>query len=147
MLEAIIEAKKALVFSEVPIGAIVVKNGRIIGRGHNTREGSELAIAHAEINAIIEASKTLGSWRLTECDLYVTIEPCPMCIGAIYQSRIRAIYYGAKDDKAGACGSIFNLFDFEGLNHYCEVHSGILEEESKQLIKDFFVKQRNKIKD
>lgn len=142
MNEALKEAQKALQFSEVPIGAVVVKEGRIIGRGHNTREAEELAFAHAEINAIREASKTLGTWRLTDCDIYVTIEPCPMCTGAIYQARIRNIYFGATDEKAGACGTLFNLFEVNGLNHYCTVHKGILEEESRQIIKDFFKKKR-----
>ena len=142
MNEALNEAKKALQFSEVPIGAVVVKEGRIIGRGHNSRETEELALAHAEINAIRDASKTLGTWRLTDCDIYVTIEPCPMCTGAIYQARIRNIYFGATDEKAGACGTLFNLFEVNGLNHYCHIHKGILEEESRQIIKDFFKRKR-----
>lgn len=142
MNEALNEAKKALQFSEVPIGAIIVKEGRIIGRGHNTRESEELALAHAEINAIRDASKTLGTWRLTDCDIYVTIEPCPMCTGAIYQARIKNIYFGATDEKAGACGTLFNLFEINGLNHYCHVHKGILEEESRQIIKEFFKRKR-----
>ena len=144
MNEAIFEAKKALEFNEVPIGAIIVKNGIIIGRGHNSRESEELSIAHAEINAIKQASVTLGSWRLTDCDMYVTIEPCPMCTGAIYQSRIKRIFFGAKDLKAGACGSIFNLFDYNGLNHYTEVYSGLLEHECKELISNFFKNKRLK---
>lgn len=142
MNEALNEAKKALQFSEVPIGAVVVKEGRIVGRGHNSRESEELALAHAEINAIRDASKTLGTWRLTDCDIYVTIEPCPMCTGAIYQARIRNIYFGATDEKAGACGTLFNLFEVNGLNHYCNIHKGILEEESRQIIKDFFKRKR-----
>ncbi len=142
MNEALNEAKKALQFSEVPIGAVVVKEGRIVGRGHNSRESEELALAHAEINAIRDASKTLGTWRLTDCDIYVTIEPCPMCTGAIYQARIRNIYFGATDEKAGACGTLFNLFEVNGLNHYCHIHKGILEEESRQIIKDFFKRKR-----
>ena len=142
MNEALNEAKKALQFSEVPIGAVVVKEGRIVGRGHNSRESEELALAHAEINAIRDASKTLGTWRLTDCDIYVTIEPCTMCTGAIYQARIRNIYFGATDEKAGACGTLFNLFEVNGLNHYCHIHKGILEEESRQIIKDFFKRKR-----
>lgn len=144
MSEAIKEAKKALEFNEVPIGAVIVKNDIIIGRGHNTRECEELSIAHAEINAIKAASAYLGSWRLTGCDIYVTIEPCPMCTGAIYQSRIKRIFFGAKDLKAGACGSIFNLFELDGLNHYTEVYSDILEIECKTIISDFFKKKRAK---
>ena len=142
MNEALNEAKKALQFSEVPIGAVIVKEGRIVGRGHNSRESEELAFAHAEINAIRDASKTLGTWRLTDCDIYVTIEPCPMCTGAIYQARIRNIYFGAADEKAGACGTLFNLFEINGLNHYCHIHRGILEDESRQIIKDFFKLKR-----
>lgn len=145
MREAIKEAKKAEMFGEVPIGAIIVKNGVIIGRGHNTRETSELAIGHAEINAIIDASTKLGSWRLTDCAIYVTIEPCPMCTGAIYQARIDHIIFGAKDIKAGACGSIFNLFDYDGLNHYCKVHSGVMEGQCREIIESFFKRKRRKL--
>ena len=142
MREALKEAEKARQMNEVPIGAVVVKNQTIIGRGHNTRDSSEKATGHAEINAIEEACKRVGTWRLTGCDIYVTIEPCPMCSGAIYQSRIRTIYYGAKDYKAGACGSLFNLFEIEGLNHYSNVESGILEEECRAMIKAFFKSKR-----
>jgi tRNA(adenine34) deaminase len=142
MREALIEAKKALNYNEVPIGAVVVYKGRVIGRGYNTRETDESAISHAEINAIEAASKYLGGWRLTDCDIYVTIEPCPMCCGAIYQSRIRSVYYGASDYKAGALGSIFNLFSFEGLNHYPTVYSGILEDDCRTLIQNFFRSRR-----
>lgn len=142
MKEALLEAQKALMMDEVPIGAVVVKEGVIIGRGHNTRESDELALSHAEINAIKDASKTLGGWRLTGCDIYVTIEPCPMCCGAIYQSRIRNIYFGATDPKAGFCGSLYNLFEVKGLNHYCQIYPQILEEECRSIIKDFFKKKR-----
>lgn len=144
MREAIEEAKKAENFGEVPIGAVIVKDGIIIGRGHNTRETSELAIGHAEVNAIVDASTKLGSWRLTDCAIYVTIEPCPMCTGAIYQARIDQIYFGASDSKAGACGSIFNLFDHEGLNHYCKVHPGVLESQCREIIGSFFKRKRRK---
>lgn len=142
MKMALLEAEKAYNLGEVPIGAIIVKNGKVIGRGHNTRELSENAIAHAEINAINEACANIGHWRLTDCELYVTIEPCPMCIGAIYQSRIRSINFGARDPKGGACGSIFNLFDFKGLNHYCEINEGILSQECSELMKRFFKRLR-----
>jgi len=142
MREALKEAHKALIYNEVPIGAVIVREGKIIGRGHNTRELSESALGHAEINAILDAEKRLGSWRLTNCSIYVTIEPCPMCAGAIYQSRIEAIYYGASDPKNGACGSIFNLFKYQGLNHYCGIEGGILEDECQELIKNFFKKRR-----
>ena len=144
MKEAIKEGKKALLFGEVPIGAVVVKNGKIVGRGHNSREVSESPLAHAEMNAMMDAARNLGSWRLTECDIYVTIEPCPMCTGALFQSRIRTIYYGASDLKAGACGSVFNLFDYEQLNHVCEVVPGILNEECRQMMQDFFRSKRKK---
>lgn len=144
MAEAIKEAKKGALFGEVPIGAVVVKNGLIVGRGHNSRELSESALGHAEINAILQASKTLGNWRLTDCAIYVTIEPCPMCVGAIYQSRIKSIFYGASDLKAGACGSVFNLFESKGLNHYCEINHGILELECRELMVSFFKSKRIK---
>ena len=144
MSEAIKEAKKGLLFGEVPIGAVVVKNGIIVGKGHNTRELSESALGHAEINAIVQASESLGNWRLTDCAIYVTIEPCPMCVGAIYQARIKSIFYGAPDKKAGACGSVLNLFEVKGLNHYCEVNHGILEYECQSLMIDFFKSKRIK---
>ena len=142
MSAAIEEAKKAEIMGEVPIGAVIVKNGIIIGRGHNNRESSESSLGHAEINAIREACLKMGSWRLTGCDIYVTIEPCPMCAGAIYQSRIRTIFYGANDFKAGACGSLFNLFEQKGLNHYCNLVPGILKEEGSVIITEFFRKKR-----
>lgn len=144
MQEALLEAQKALNFKEVPIGAVVVKDGIIIGRGHNTRESEELSTAHAEINAIRSASLNIGSWRLTGCEVYVTIEPCPMCAGAIFQARLKRIYYGAADYKAGACGSIFNLFEYDGLNHYCEIHPGILDGECQRLLRSFFKSKRNR---
>lgn len=142
MKEAIKEAEKAAILGEVPIGAVIVKNGIIIGRGHNTRESEEVALGHAEINAIMDASAKLGSWRLTGCSIYVTIEPCPMCAGALYQARVNDIYYGASDPKAGACGSVFDLFSVEGLNHYCHVVPGILSDECKSLLQLFFRKRR-----
>ena len=144
MHEALLEAKKAYAINEVPIGAVIVKDGFIVGRGHNTRECEELAIAHAEINAIRAASSKLGTWRLTGCDIYVTIEPCPMCVGAIYQARINRIYFGAFDEKAGACGSIFNLFEFNGLNHYCQIESGILLDACREIMTSFFKMKRKR---
>ncbi len=142
MALALDEAIKAKTMGEVPIGAVIVKEGIIVGKGHNTRECSESSLGHAELNAINDACTKLGSWRLTDCDIYVTIEPCPMCAGAIYQSRIRTIFYGANDLKAGACGSLFNLFDLNGLNHYCEVVPGILKEKGSTIITEFFKKKR-----
>ncbi len=144
MYEAIKEGEKALIMNEVPIGAVIVKDGIIIAKGHNTREIQESVIGHAEINAIQEACRKLGTWRLTECDMYVTIEPCPMCAGAIFQSRLRAVYFGSNDEKAGLLGSKFNLFSIEGLNHYVQVYSGILDDQCKSLMTSFFKKKRNK---
>jgi tRNA(adenine34) deaminase len=142
MTAALEEAEKALHYGEVPIGAVIVKSGRIIARAHNTRETSEDVLGHAEINVIRKASKILGGWRLTDCDIYVTIEPCPMCTGALYQARIRKIYYGAPDLKSGACQSVMRFFDVKGLNHYCDVEGGLLETRCVQLLKDFFNERR-----
>ncbi|GAU75773.1 tRNA adenosine(34) deaminase TadA [Fusibacter sp. 3D3] len=139
---ALVEAEKAFDLGEVPIGAVIVKNGKVIGKGHNTRELSESAIAHAEINAIQDACQNMGHWRLTDCVLYVTIEPCPMCVGAIYQSRIKTVYFGSRDPKGGACGSVFNLFDFQGLNHYCQIVEGVLSRECSDVMKRFFKRLR-----
>lgn len=144
MQQALMEAQKAKKYNEIPIGALVVRQGVIIGRGHNSREIDECVVSHAEINAIKEASKHLGHWRLTGCDIYVTIEPCPMCYGAIYQSRIHRIIYGAKDPKAGACGSCVDFQKIPHLNHYCEHTGGILEDECRQLLKSFFKEKRLK---
>jgi len=142
MREAIIEAKKALRYGEVPIGCVIVRNNQIIARAHNTRESNEDVLGHAELNAIRKASMCIGGWRLTDCDIYVTIEPCPMCTGAIYQSRIQKIYYGAPDFKSGFCSSVMRFFDVKGLNHYCEVEGGLLEQDCVQLLKDFFKNRR-----
>lgn len=144
MQEALNEAKKAFEIGEVPIGAVIVKNHQIIGRGHNTRELSELSLGHAEVNAIRAACDYYGHWRLTDCEIYVTIEPCPMCAGAIFQSRIKKLVFGAFDKKAGACGSVFNLFDYEMLNHKVMVLSGIQQDACAQLMKDFFKLRRQK---
>lgn len=142
MREAIKEAKIAYELGEIPIGAIIVKDGKVIGRGHNTRELSSNSLCHAEINAIEMACNTIDHWRLTGSVIYVTIEPCPMCSGAIFQSRIKSIVYGAKDSKSGACGSLFNLFEIHGLNHYCDIINGVLELECADLMKSFFKKLR-----
>jgi tRNA(adenine34) deaminase len=143
MREALLEAEKALTFGEVPIGAIVVKNGEIIGRGHNLRESTFDATSHAEIIAIRHANENLKAWRLTDCDLYVTLEPCPMCAGAILQSRIRRLYFGAADKKAGCTGTLMNLLDDSRFNHRTEVHAGILEQPCAQMLRDFFKKLRD----
>ena len=143
MREALGLAKQAAQNDEVPVGAVVVKDGKIIGRGKNKREDQQSAISHAEIEAITEANKTLGSWRLEDCDLYVTLEPCPMCAGAIFQARMKRVYYGAPDPKAGAVDSLFSLLSDSRLNHQVEVHSGILKEECSSILKDFFRKLRS----
>lgn len=137
MREALGEAKKASEVGEVPIGAVIVKDGKIIARGHNLREKTQSVLAHAELIAIKKAEKKIGSWRLEDCTLYVTIEPCPMCAGAIIQSRIKRVVYGAKEPKFGAHRSIVSLFD-QPFNHHVEVESGVLEKESCELLKTFF---------
>lgn len=138
MREAILEAKKAEAIGEVPIGAVVVKDGQIVGRGHNQRETGKRAIAHAEILAIDEACRHLGGWRLVSCDLYVTLEPCLMCAGAIYQARVENVFYGATDPKAGAFGSLYQIHEDQRLNHMVKVEKGILEAECSELLKAFF---------
>lgn len=138
MKEALLEAKKAEVLGEVPIGAVIVKDGTIIAKGHNLRETLKDPTAHAEIIAIREASKRLGGWRLHGCTLYVTLEPCQMCAGALIQSRVDRVVYGAKDLKAGAAGSLLNLLNDERFNHQVSIESGVLEEESAHLLKIFF---------
>ncbi len=138
MEEAIKEAKKAEAIGEVPIGAIVVKEDKIIARGYNMRETLKDPTAHAEIIAIREASKTLGGWRLSGCTLYVTLEPCQMCSGAIIQSRMDHVVYGATDPKAGCAGSLCNLLQNEAFNHQAKITSGVLEDEASDLLKNFF---------
>ena len=144
MKEALIEAKKAGAIGEVPIGAIVVKDNQIIARGHNLREQTQRSSAHAEMLAIEEANEVIGSWRLEECTLYVTLEPCPMCAGAIVQSRIPRVVFGAKDPKGGCCGTIHNLLQEPKFNHESEVVSGVMEKECGQLLTEFFKNLRNK---
>ncbi len=138
MLAALQEAEDAARIGEVPIGAVVVLNGRIIGRGHNLREHSQDSTLHAEILAIQEACMTIGSWRLEDCDLYVTLEPCPMCAGAMINSRVRTCYYGAMDPKAGVAGSLGNLLADTRFNHQVAVVSGVHEQEAASLLQDFF---------
>ena len=142
MLIALNEAKKALSFDEVPVGAIIVKADKIIAKGHNLREKTKNPLDQAEIIVIKKASKKLGDWRLENCTIYVTIEPCSMCAGAILQSRISKIVYGAKDEKGGALGSSFNLFEQKNLNHKPVIISGVLEEECAEVLKSFFRKKR-----
>ena len=146
MEEAIKEAKKAEEIAEVPIGAIIVHQGEIIGRGHNLREHSQDATSHAEMFAIREACSHLGSWRLEECQLFVTLEPCPMCSGAMMLARVEEVYFGAYDPKGGAAGSLLNLLEDERFNHWSYVEGGILEEACGQVLKDFFRALRQKKK-
>lgn len=143
MDQAIELAKEAAKEGEVPVGAVIVIDGRIVGRGRNRRETDKNALAHAEIEAINEACKTLGGWRLWQCDMYVTLEPCPMCTGAIINSRIKRLVYGASDSKAGSCGSVVNLFSLP-YNHKPEVISGLKQEECAALLSDFFKRLRKK---
>ena len=138
MQEALKEAQLARDKGEVPIGAVVVKDGLVIGRGHNQKEGSQDATLHAELVAIRQANHTLGNWRLENCDLYVTLEPCPMCSGAIVQSRIRRVYFGPYDPKSGAAGSLMNLLQDDRLNHQTEVIPGLLQSDCQDLLQSFF---------
>ena len=142
MLEALAEAKLALASGDVPIGAVVVLDGEIIGRGHNQREALGDPIAHAEILAIQAAAQHVGSWRLTNAALYVTLEPCPMCAGAIVNSRLHRLVFGAYDPKAGAVSSLMNLVQDQRLNHFVEVYDGICQKECAELLQDFFRKLR-----
>lgn len=144
MKEALEEAQKAMKLEEVPIGAVIVKNGEIIGRGHNLRETAKDPTAHAEILAIRQAAKVLGGWRLMGCELYVTVEPCPMCAGAIMLARIDRLIIGAMDQKGGAAGSLLNIPEDQRFNHTTEVVRGVLEEECAAMMKEFFKKLRNR---
>ncbi|MFC3883424.1 tRNA adenosine(34) deaminase TadA [Bacillus songklensis] len=142
MSMAIEEAKKAEAIMEVPIGAIIVQNGEVIARGHNMRETEQRSIAHAELLAIDKACKKLGTWRLEESTLYVTLEPCPMCAGAIVLSRVKRVVFGAYDPKGGCAGTLMNLLTEEKFNHQAEVEGGVLEEECGELLTNFFRKIR-----
>ncbi|MDF9824324.1 tRNA(adenine34) deaminase [Breznakia sp. PF5-3] len=150
MKEAIKEAKKAQLKDEVPIGAVIVKDDKVIARAHNLRESKQMSTAHAEILAIEKACKKLGTWRLNDCSLYVTLEPCAMCAGATILSRVDHVIYGAKDPKGGCIESCLQLYEQQGFNHYPDVISGVLEDECSTLLSDFFknkrlVKKQNKI--
>ena len=142
MQVALKEAKKAYKKLEIPVGAVIVKNGEIIAKAHNIKEEKKDTTKHAEIIAIQEASKKLESWRLNDCELYVTLEPCPMCAGAIIQSRIKKVYIGTLDEKTGACGSVLNLFKDYKFNHNVEVEYGILKNECEEILKKFFKELR-----
>ena len=144
MKAAIKEALKAEMLDEVPIGCVVVKDNKIIARGYNVRETKQESTGHAEIKTLQKACKKLNSWRLEDCDLYVTVEPCILCGGAIIQSRIRNVYFGVYDPKGGAFGSSINILGAKNINHHPNVEGGILEKECAELIKEFFKRKRNK---
>ncbi len=139
---ALLEAEKAANEDEVPIGCVIVKNNKVISRGHNRRERKNDIASHAEIEAIRKAEKKIGDWQLIGCDLYVTIEPCLMCMGAIVQSHIQNVYYGSKDPKGGAAGSVINISEIKGLNHYPNIEGGIMSEECSKIIKNYFSNKR-----
>ena len=144
MRKALREAEKAVKIGEMPIGAVIVRDGKIIARGYNKREKGKNALLHAELVAIDKACKKLGGWRLPGCELYVTLEPCPMCAGAILNSRIEKVFFGAYDAKSGCTGSRLNLLDMNLCNYSAEVVGGILEEECAGIIKSFFSELRKK---
>ena len=141
MEEALTLAREAAAAGEVPVGCVIVRNGQIVGRGRNRREEKHATASHAEMEAIAQANETLGTWRLDECELYVTLEPCPMCAGAFLNARIRRVWYGARDAAMGACGGVVNLFMEEFPNRPALV-GGILEEECRQVLADFFAALR-----
>ena len=146
MREAVRQAKKAYALGETPIGCVIVHEGKIIGRGYNRRNTDKSPLAHAEISAIKKAAKKLGDWRIEECTLYVTLEPCQMCAGAIVQARIPRVVIGCMNPKAGCAGSIVNLLQMEQFNHQAEVKRGVLEEECSQMMKQFFRELRERKK-
>ena len=146
MKEALKEAKKAYDKDEIPVGAVIVKDNKIIARAHNLKEGKNNAICHAEILAIQKACKKLGSWRLLDCEMYVTLEPCSMCAGALINSRIKKIYIGTNDEKTGACGSKLNLLKDFKFNHNVEIEEYILKDECEKILKDFFKNLRERKK-
>jgi tRNA(adenine34) deaminase len=137
-------AKKAELKNEVPVGALIVRNGEIIGQGMNTSISDHDPTSHAEINAIRKAAKAIKNYRLKDCAIYVTLEPCAMCVGAIQHARIEKIIYGAPDPKTGACGSMIDLISVKEINHHAEAIGGILEKECGQILKDFFLSKRKK---
>lgn len=134
-------ARQAASEGEVPVGCVIVRDGQVVGRGRNRRETAKSALAHAEIEAIGEACKTLGGWRLWDCTLYVTLEPCPMCAGAIVNARIPRVVFGATDAKCGACGSVCDVFSMD-FNHHPQVEKGVLEQQCAGILKDFFKRLR-----
>lgn len=146
MKQAIKQAKKAYDKQETPIGCVIVREGKVIARGYNKRNEKKSTLAHAEITAIQKASKIVGDWRLEDCTMYVTLEPCPMCAGAIVQARIPKVIIGSMNPKAGCAGSVVNLLDMDGFNHRVEIETGILGEECSQLMSGFFRELRLKKK-
>ena len=147
MKAAIKQAKKAENIDEVPIGCVIVYQGKIIAMGYNRRNIDKNTLSHAELNAIKKASKRLGDWRLDDCEMYVTLEPCQMCAGAIVQSRIKKVYIGSMNPKAGSAGSVINLLQVKEFNHQVEIESGILQEECSEMLSDFFRNLRRRKKD
>ena len=145
MAEALALAREAAAEGEVPVGCVIVRQGKVVGRGRNRRETAKTALGHAEIEAIADACRNLGGWRLWDCTLYVTLEPCPMCAGAIINARIPRVVFGASDEKCGACGSVCDLFEME-FNHHPAVEKGLCQEEAADLLKEFFVSLREKLK-
>ena len=147
MNEALRLARKAFEKEEVPIGAVVVREGRIIGRAHNQVELLKDATAHAEMLAITQAEAAVGDWRLNDCDLYVTKEPCAMCAGALVHVRMRRVIFGCPDPRAGAAGGVINLLQMPGLNHSCDILSGVLSDQCAELLRSFFQSQRSRMSD
>ena len=146
MKEAIKQAKKAYALEEVPIGCVIVYEGKIIGRGYNRRMTDKTALAHAELTAIKKACKRIGDWRLDDCEMYVTLEPCQMCSGAIVQSRIKKVYIGCMNPKAGCAGSVMNMLQVPQFNHQVETEKGVLEDECSKMLSAFFKELRKKQK-
>lgn len=144
MKQAILQAKKAFMINEVPIGCLIVYDGKVIARGYNRRIRDRSTLAHAEINAIRKACKEIGDWRLEECTMYVTLEPCPMCAGAIVQARIPRVVIGCMNPKAGCAGSVLDMLNEPGFNHQVSVDTGILGEECSAMMKQFFAELRKK---
>lgn len=147
MREAIRQAKKASALGDVPIGCVIEYEGKIIGRGYNRRMADKMVLAHAEITAIRKACKKMGDWRLEGCTMYVTLEPCPMCAGAIVQARIPRVVIGCKNPKAGCAGSVLDMLHEKGFNHQVETHVGLMGEECSRLLTDFFRELRKKQKE
>ena len=146
MRQAIKLAKKAADMGEVPIGCVIVYEGKVIGRGYNRRTTDHNALAHAEITAIRKACKKMGDWRLEDCDMYVTLEPCQMCAGAIVQARMKRVVIGCMNPKAGCAGSVLNILQVDAFNHQVDIEQGVLEEECSQMLTDFFKALRKRVK-